>query len=115
MLNFLLVFLSWFLLLLGFISLVTPIPGATLLIAAGLTLLIYASPKARLCIQWFRSRLPWFHKFFSWLEDKVGIRISIVGETLKDTRPLTHTIGKDLSHKQYVQEKLAEEQKARRL
>ncbi len=111
MLNFLLVFLSWFLLLLGFISFVTPIPGASLLLAAGLTLLIYASPKARVCIQWFRSRLPWFHKLFCWLEKKIGTRISIIGGTLRDTRPLEHTIGEALSHRQYVQEKLAEENK----
>lgn len=111
MLNFLFIFLSWFLLFLGIISLVTPIPGAVLPIAVGLTLLIYASPKARLCIQWFRSRLPWFHKLFCWLEEKIGTRISVISKTLKDTRPLEHTIGETLSHKQYVQEKLSEENK----
>lgn len=87
----------------------TPIPGATLLLAAGLTLLIYASPKARLCIQWFRSRISWIHKIFCWLEEKVGTRIAVIGNTLKDTRPLEHTVGEGLSHKEYVQEKLKEE------
>jgi len=83
------------------------------MIAAGLTLLIYSSPKARLCIQWMRSRTARFNKSFFWLEDKVGKRINIVGVTLKGTRPLEHTVGEKLSHKAYVKERLEAEKGCR--
>lgn len=57
----------------------------------------------------------WFHNFFYWLEEKIETRVPIIGKTLKDTRPLEHTVGEGLSHKQYVQEKLAEENKFKQL
>lgn len=105
----LLVIASSIALLLGLISMVTPVPGGTLLIALGLTTLIYASPKARLCIQWIRSRHAKINRVFFWLENKVGDKIDIVGKTLAKTRPLPTTVGKGLSHKQYLAKQLAQE------
>lgn len=85
------------------------LPGASLYLALGFTLLIYASAKARLCIQWVRSRVGWINKFFYWFERKIGSRIKVVGETLEKTHPLKGSEGQKLSHKKYVATKLKEE------
>ena len=66
---------------------VTPIPGGTFLIAGGLTTLICTSPRARLCLRFFRSRFGFLDKLFVWLENKVGTRVAVVGNALRKTRP----------------------------
>ncbi len=105
-----LIALSIFLLIFGIFSLINPLlPGASLYLAIGLTLLIYSSPKARICIQWIRSRVSIFHKFLLWIEKKMGHRIKVVGKTLEKTHPLKGTESKQLSHKAYVEKKLKEE------
>jgi len=78
---------SLFFLVLGVISMVTPIPGGTLFIAGGLTGLICSSAKARSCIKWIRTRVAWFNKTIFWLEEKVGPRVKIIGKALLQTRP----------------------------
>jgi hypothetical protein len=75
------------LLLLGLVSMVTPIPGGTIMIATSLTALICTSPRARSCLRFMRSRIEWFDKFFFWLEDTVGERIGFIGNALVKTRP----------------------------
>ncbi len=74
-------------LLLGVVSLLTPVPGGTVMIAGGLTTLICTSPKAQFCIQYMRSRLSWFNRVVFWIESKVGKRVQIMGDALKKTRP----------------------------
>jgi hypothetical protein len=87
MLNLILSVFASLLLLVGLISMVTPVPGGTFMIAGGLTTLICSSPRARFCIKYMRTRLSWFNKMVGWIESKVGSRIKIIGKALKQTRP----------------------------
>lgn len=72
------------LLLLGTISMVSPIPGGTLMLATGTVLLICASPWFRRCLQFIRSRFKLFNRIMSWMENKMNTRISNI---LKLTQP----------------------------
>ena len=92
--------------LVGFVSMVTPIPGGTILIAGGLTALICSSPSARYCLMWIRTRAGWFNKAMFWLESKVGTRVKVVGGALAQTHPPEN--GSTLiSHKEFVMNELA--------
>jgi hypothetical protein len=71
-------------LLLGTVSMVTPIPGGTFLLAGGSVLLICASPWFRRCLQYARVRIAKFDRLMKWLESRTGERI---GSVLKLTRP----------------------------
>lgn len=75
------------LLLLGLISMLTPIPGGTIMIATSVTALICSSPRARACLRILRTRSNKFDEAFYWLENKVGKRIDFVGNALIMTRP----------------------------
>ena len=72
------------LILLGAISLASPIPGATFMLAAGSVLLICSSPKFRIWMQACRTASPRFNKLLLFIERKVGTRL---GGILKLTRP----------------------------
>jgi hypothetical protein len=87
MVNFIVVVITSLTLLIGLVSMVTPIPGGTLLIAGSLTALICTSPRARRCLQILRTRLEFLNKGILWVEEKVGNRIGIVGNALRQTRP----------------------------
>ena len=80
------------LLILGVVSMLTPIPGGVLFIAGGLTALICTSPRLRLCIKYFRTKVNWINKVFFFFERKVGSRIAIIGNALKMTRPSSEEI-----------------------
>ena len=101
--NVLISIVSMFFLVLGTISMVTPIPGGTLFIAGGLTGLICSSARARWCVKWIRTRVSWFNKTIFWLEEKVGPRIKVIGVALLQTRP--DPVDADeaaLSHKDFI-------------
>lgn len=102
-------FLAMVSILLGLISMVTPIPGGTLLIAGGLTALICSSPSARFCIMWIRARINWFNRLIFWLEEKVGTRIKIIGTALNKTRP-PEDVATTLSHREFVKLERAKDQ-----
>ncbi|MFT6222077.1 MAG: hypothetical protein ACJA0C_001485 [Candidatus Endobugula sp.] len=87
MINLLLTIIASIVLLFGLISMVTPIPGGTIMIAGSLTTLICVSPRAQSYIRAMRTRINWFNKAVFWLEEKVGTRISFMGEALEKTRP----------------------------
>ncbi len=74
-------------LLLGMISMVTPIPGGILIVAASLTALICTSPRARKVLQFLRIRIEWFNNMFLWMENKIGNRVAIISTALHQTRP----------------------------
>ena len=76
-----------FTLLIGIVSMVTPIPGGTFLITVSLTALICSSPRARRFLQILRTRAEFLNKSILWMEEKIGDRISIVGNALRQTRP----------------------------
>lgn len=94
MLNIIISVIASALFLLGLVSMVTPIPGGTIMIATSLTALICTSPRARSCLRFMRTRFVWLNKSFYWLEDKVGQRIGFIGNALIMTRP---SIDLDLS------------------
>jgi len=90
MINFLISILASVLLLIGLVSMLTPIPGGTVLIAGSLTALICSSPLARRCLQVMRTKMNWLNKGVLWVENKVGDRIGIVGRALGQTRPIEY-------------------------
>lgn len=90
MINFIISIVASLVFLFGLVSMVTPIPGGTFLIAGSLTALICSSPLARRCLQVMRTKINWFNKSVFWIEAKVGNRIGIVGRALKQTRPLAY-------------------------
>ncbi len=81
----LLIILSYVLIFLGAISLISPIPGAVLLMAVGLSLLICTSTVAASCIRFTRDKYFRLNKVMSWLENRFGERM---GSILRQTRPL---------------------------
>ena len=85
MVNFLISAFASVTLLIGMVSMVTPIPGGTLLIAVSLTALICSSSRARRYLQILRTRVDFLNKSISWVENKV--HISIVSNALRQTRP----------------------------
>lgn len=72
------------LLVLGMISLVTPLPGSSLFIATGGGLMVRASKTVERFIRNCRIRLPRFNRGITWVEDRMGERISA---GLRRTRP----------------------------
>ena len=72
------------LLLFGLISMVTPIPGGTLAIAAGAGLIICSSDTAAKKIKELRIKHTRLNKMVSWVEDKIGEKLS---RPLRLTRP----------------------------
>lgn len=96
------------LLVLGLIALVTPIPGATIFLALGLTLLISVSPPARFCIQWLRVRFSFFNTIISFIDRKVGSRFESLGKILKLTDP--GDLKADQSHNDFVKSQIDKNQ-----
>ena len=94
--------LAYLLLILGMISMFSPIPGGVFLLAGALTLLICTDPYAQHCIKWMRTRTNWFNKTIYWLENKVGVKIKVMGDALKLTRPSEDENDKLLSHSEYI-------------
>ena len=101
MMNLIISFFAMLSIFLGIVSMVTPIPGGTVLIAGGLTALICSSPSARYCLMWLRSKMSWFNKLFCWLENKVGSKLGVVGSALSKTRP-PENMDISISHSQFV-------------
>ena len=71
-------------LLVGAASMITPIPGGSILIAISLAILICASPRFARAVTFSRAQVPVLNKSMSWLEDRVGRRF---GNALRRTRP----------------------------
>ena len=74
------------LLLLGsaFLLVGTVVPGGSVMMAAGLAMLICASPWFRQCVRLLRQRFGWIHKGMVALEGVVGQRM---GAILRGTNP----------------------------
>ena len=79
-----LIVISYILIFLGAISLISPIPGSVLLLAVGLSILICTSKKAARCIRYMRTKSNKFNKLMSWIESHTGERM---GAILQQTRP----------------------------
>ena len=77
--------------LMGLVSMVTPIPGGAIMIAFSLTALICTNPWTRRCLQILRTRFKYLDKSILWIENKIGDRIAIVGNALRQTRPNADT------------------------
>lgn len=106
--NMLLKALAYFLLVLGFIVMFLPIPGGIIIVAGALTMLICTDSYARYCLKWMRTKLNWFNKAIFWLENKIGVRIKIMGDALKLTHPSEDEADKALSHSAYIKKVRAE-------
>ena len=86
--NILLSFIAFLLLLVGLISMVTPIPGGTFLIAISISVLVCTSTKVQTYMRFLRTKYNRFNTFVFWLENKVGVRVKFIGTALKKTHPL---------------------------
>jgi hypothetical protein len=82
MISFIVSTLASLVLLIGLISMVTPIPGGTLMIALSLTVLICSSSRARHYLLLLRTRVKWLNKSMTWIEETMGKRIGILGVAL---------------------------------
>ena len=80
------IIVSSILLVIGLVSMVTPIPGGSLLIAMGLTLLICVSETAARFVMACRSRVSFLNKAIVWVETHVPEKLSA---GLRRTRPKT--------------------------
>lgn len=87
MINLLVTIVSIVLLLIGVISMATPIPGGTFMIAISISLLICSNAKAQRYMRTLRTKYNAFNKMIFWLENKVGVRIKFIGIALEKTRP----------------------------
>ncbi len=83
-----LILAGFLLLLVGLISMVTPIPGSTFFIASGSALLICTSQRVANWVQRARTRHTRFNKTVIWLENKMGERL---GAPMRRTRPTDQT------------------------
>lgn len=88
MINLIVTVFASVVLLIGIVSMVSPIPGGVVMIAGSLTALTCTSPRARRCLQFMRTRINVLNKSILWIEEKVGHRIGIVGRALRQTRPI---------------------------
>jgi len=81
-------FVAFVLLFFGLISMVTPIPGGTFLIAISISILICSNAKAQAYMRLLRTKYDRFNRFIFWLELKVGSRVTFIGVALKKTHPV---------------------------
>ena len=84
--KFLMMALAIVLIVFGLLSWVTPIPGGTALIAAGLGILICTSEKAAQFLMICRTRFGRLDRIITWIEGRVPARL---GQAIRRTRPST--------------------------
>lgn len=72
------------LMIVGLLSMVTPIPGGTLIIAIGAGLILCSSPTAIRCAKKWRTDYRRFNNVVTWIENRIGERLS---KALRQTRP----------------------------
>ena len=89
MINILVTFVALLLLIIGVISMATPIPGGTFLIAISISILICSNAKAQRYMRLLRTKYNSFNNMIFWLERKVGVRVKFIGIALEKTHPLT--------------------------
>ena len=75
---------GFILITIGAISMITPIPGSTFLIATGSGLVICTSKRAERWIKKMRGTHVRFNNTLTWLENKMGEKLSA---PLRSTRP----------------------------
>ncbi len=71
-------------LLIGTLSMLTPFPGGTLLIALGSSMLLCSSQKTADFVRRHRISYPRLDQSLRWIESKVGMKLS---QGLRLTRP----------------------------
>ena len=76
--------IAFLLILLGLVSMFSPLPGATILIAAGCALLICTNKRAANMVRACRSRFSFLNRGMIWIEDKMGEKLS---GPMRSTRP----------------------------
>ena len=72
------------LLLVGVVSLFSPLPGSAFFLASGGGMVICSSKRAERMVRKGRTRYPKFNKALTWIEEKMGTKISA---PLRLTRP----------------------------
>lgn len=77
----------------GSISMVTPIPGGTLAITVGVGMIICASERAAAFIKKGREKYLRLNQVMTWMEDKMGLRLS---SPLRRTRPAEQILSAEI-------------------
>ena len=86
--HFLLVGVSWFLIVIGVVLLISPIPIGVFFIACGLSSLIYSSDTVAHRIANYRGCHAKLDEQLNWVERKLNNRVSFVSDALAKTRPI---------------------------
>ena len=81
------VLIAYIVLVLGVMAMATPLPGATLILATGLMLVTFFSPRGKRGLRFLRARWPQLDRAVSWIETNIGNRIKFIGIILSETRP----------------------------
>lgn len=92
--RFILILGGSILLVVGLISMVTPIPGGTLAITLGVGMIICASERAAAFIKKGREKYLRLNQVMTWMENKMGLRLS---SPLRRTRPAQQSLSAELS------------------
>jgi len=87
MANFLITIIASIFLVMGILSMPTPIPGGTMMISGSLTALIYSSPTTRRFLKYGRTRFVTINRSFYFMERTIGAKIKLIGNALYRTRP----------------------------
>ncbi len=81
------VFIASVVLVFGLIAMTTPLPGAAVLAAGSMAILVCISPRARRWLRFFRTKWPRLNRGVFWIEKKIGNRINFIGAALRQTHP----------------------------
>ncbi len=68
----------------GFVTMISPIPFGIILILLGLVLLTLADPHSRPILKWIRKRWPWLDRLLANAQEHTP---PIISEPLKETEP----------------------------
>ncbi len=85
--NLLVSVLATFGLLIGMLSMATPIPGGTVLVAVCISILIFTSSLARTAVLGLRANVSWIDKALLWVANAVGHRFRFIRIGLHRTNP----------------------------
>ena len=78
------------------LSFFLPLPGGTIRVAVGLSILVCASLPFALAVQAGRRKFDWFNRPMTWMEDKLGERwAGNLMVTRPENDPRTHFAGDD--------------------
>ncbi|EGG99155.1 Pyruvate kinase [gamma proteobacterium IMCC2047] len=86
--HYLLLGTAWFLLVIGLVLFISPIPIGIFFIAVGVSLLTYSSERVQQRVHDYRVRHHKLNQQLLWIEKKLDRRIKFISHSLSKTRPV---------------------------